>query len=64
MRDDGKSVGTDWRNFLRLAGLGVAAGGAAVVGGPGEAKAAETSETSDGYRETEHVKTYYKLARF
>jgi hypothetical protein len=54
----------DRRDFLKLATVGAVLGGAAIVAG-GKAKAAEP-ETSDsaGYRETDHVKTYYKLARF
>lgn len=56
------------RDFLKLAGLGAGAAGAAAVGlagpkseaaaGPADARAAA------GYRESEHVKKYYALARF
>lgn len=53
------------REFLKLAGIGAVTGGAALAMGQEAAKADEAlSETSAGYRETEHVKTYYKLARF
>ena len=53
------------REFLKLAGIGAVTGGAALAMGQEDAKADEAlSETSAGYRETEHVKTYYKLARF
>ena len=58
------------RDFLRLAGLGgVAAGAAALTGGTAEAgAAAATTERpgggETGYRETAHVKRFYELARF
>ena len=52
------------RDFLKLAGVGtLAAGAAAVAGKPAQADSAEQAGT-DGYRETRHVKTYYDLARF
>lgn len=54
----------DRRDFLKLAGLGTVLGGAAIATG-GTAEAAETvDETGGGYRETQHVKTYYQSARF
>ncbi len=53
------------RDFLKLAGLGTVAGGTALVSGVKPAEAAGLrADGSQGYRETEHVKTYYKLARF
>ena len=55
------------RDFFRKAGLGAGAAGAAAVGlasGTAQAKTADASERKSGYRESEHVKTYYKLARF
>ena len=49
-------------SVLKLTALGAAAG--TVVAG-GAAQASEVELVSDGdYRETEHVKTYYELARF
>ncbi len=52
------------REFLKLTGLGTLAGAAALAGGvPREAKAASPDTGSD-YRETEHVKKVYELARF
>lgn len=54
------------RNFLKTAGLGV---GAAVVAGAvlspksAEAKSAGEKKSGAGYQETEHIKTYYDLAR-
>jgi hypothetical protein len=56
--------GTDRRDFLKMAGLGTVAGGAALVVAKDEAKADEIGAAGQGYRETEHVSTYYKLARF
>lgn len=60
-----EKVKTDRRGFLKFAGLGSVAGGAALITG----KKAEAEETSvkgaaSGYRETDHVKTFYKTARF
>ncbi len=53
------------RDFLKQAGLVAGtAGVAAVVGTPGEAEATEAEATGRGYRETEHVRTYYELAKF
>lgn len=55
------------RAFLKGAGLtGVAAAGvAATTLSGGKAKAAPPqSGESVGYRETEHVMTYYELSRF
>jgi hypothetical protein len=53
------------RDFLKLAGLGVVSAGAVLVAAPEDGEAAEARpDGSVGYRESEHVKTYYKLARF
>ncbi len=53
------------RDFLRIAGIGTVAGGAALAVGAKPAEAVETrADGSLGYRETEHVKTFYKLAKF
>ena len=54
------------RDFLKVAGItGGAVGVAAVALASKSATAAapESGKTS-GYRETEHVKKYYELARF
>jgi len=59
-----KGAGTGRRDFLKLAGLGTLAGGAALATTGEKAEAAETGEKGAGYRETDHVRTYYKLARF
>jgi hypothetical protein len=61
--NDGKSL-TDRRNFLKLAGLGTVSGGVALVTGQSPAAAENKEHREDGlYQETEHVKTYYELAR-
>ena len=63
MKQDNQSP-TDRRSFLKLAGLGtvgtVAAAASTVTATAGELTPAKT----DGYRETEHVKRVYDLARF
>ena len=53
------------RGFLKL-GLGSVAAGAALAAGglaAGTAQAVEPAKT-DGYAETDHVRTYYKSAAF
>ena len=56
------------RHFFKKAGVGVGVAGIAALGLAGkDAKAADASadgKTAGAYRETEHVKTFYKLARF
>jgi hypothetical protein len=54
----------DRRSFMKLAGLGAA--GASIGLGATEAIAAEADAKQEhaGYRETEHVKAYYRMARF
>jgi nitrous oxide reductase len=54
------------REFLKAAGVtGAAAGVAAVtLSGTDANAAAPDSRKTSGYQETDHVKTYYELARF
>jgi nitrous oxide reductase len=53
------------RDFLKLAGIGAGVAGAAAVGRVvPQAKAAAPASAPTGYRESEQVKTYYRLARF
>lgn len=53
------------RSFLKLAGVGAVAGGAALVTGKSEAEARTTAdEPGRLYKENDHIKTYYDLARF
>ena len=56
---------SDRRDFLKLAGIGAVAGGAAALGGTKKAEAAAADAPAGrGYRETEHVKKFYSLSRF
>ncbi|MGH6925835.1 MAG: ubiquinol-cytochrome c reductase iron-sulfur subunit N-terminal domain-containing protein [Propylenella sp.] len=59
-----KGAETSRRDFLRIAGIGTVTGGAALAVGKPAAAAETRADGSLGYRETEHVKTYYKLAKF
>lgn len=55
----------DRRNFLKLAGVGAVTGGVALVGGKSVVEASTTAdETGRLYKESDHIKTYYNLARF
>lgn len=59
-----KSQAADRRDFLRLMSVGVVTGGAVLAQtGSAEATKVETAVPSDGYRETDHVRRYYELAR-
>ncbi len=59
------TTSTDRRDFLKLAAFGLAAGVAAGTTGEGEADAAgrDGGKPVAGYRETDHVRRYYDLAR-
>lgn len=61
-----KEKTADRRGFLKLAGASVVGGGAAAIATVAGTQdvAAETAEKGGLYRETEHVSTYYKLAKF
>ena len=64
MRQEQETKAAKRRDFLRLAGSGAAGGvavAASVVAPPVEA-ASEPAQGA-GYRETEHVRTAYELAR-
>jgi anaerobic selenocysteine-containing dehydrogenase len=53
------------REFLKLMGAGGAAAGAvAATVAPKKADAAQAAPDSKGYRESEHVMSYYKSAKF
>lgn len=55
----------DRRSFLKLAGAGAVTGGAVLVGGKGVAEASTTADEKGRlYKQTDHIKTYYALARF
>ncbi len=55
------------REFLKAAGLATGVLGAAAASltpKPAKAGAGGDGGKTSGYRETEHVRTYYRLARF
>ncbi len=57
----------DRRNVFRKVGLGAGALGVAAVGlsaSKAKAESAKSPSKGAGYRETDHVKKYYELARF
>jgi hypothetical protein len=62
-QDKKREAVADRRRFLKLAGTGVAAGGAALFAAEEKAEAAEAKAGSALYRETDHVRRYYELAR-
>ncbi|MCB2102461.1 MAG: twin-arginine translocation signal domain-containing protein [Rhodobacterales bacterium] len=68
MTDKTDKAAPSRRSFLKAAGLGAGAAGVAAVALKGtEAEAAAAPKdgtTRAGYRETEHVRKYYELARF
>lgn len=61
-----KRDGTDVarRDFLKVAGLTAVTGGALAATGESAEACAAHEKTQTSYKESEHVKTYYKLARF
>ena len=64
MSSDERRSGIHRRDFLFRTTSGVALGvAAAVTAAPGAAQAAEPTQDR-GYRETEHVRKAYALARF
>jgi hypothetical protein len=52
----------DRRSFLKLAGASAVTGGAALVTGEA-AQASEAKAKPSLYRETDHIRRYYELAR-
>lgn len=63
MSDRNEKSSADRREFLKLAGIGALTGGAAMAMGKNDAEALSDEAQTGQYRESEHVKTYYKLAR-
>ena len=61
MKQSKKEAVADRRSFLKLAGA--AAGGAALMTGEKKAQASEAKPKTGLYRETEHIRRYYELAR-
>jgi hypothetical protein len=66
MTDERKAADVDRRGFLKRAGAVAGVVGAAAIAGGHEAVAAtaDPQTSKAGYRETEHVRTYYELAKF
>lgn len=64
-RETERNPTTDRRSLLKLAGAGVVTSGAALVAGSTVAAAVPASPSRDGeiYRETDHVKRFYELAK-
>lgn len=64
-RETERKASTDRRSLLKLAGAGVVTSGAALVAGGTVAAAAPASPQREGeiYRETDHVKRFYELAK-
>ena len=54
----------DRRDFLKRSAVTVASAGAVVVAGKSASASDMEIPSSSGYRETEHVKAFYKSARF
>ena len=64
MKEERAQKAVKRRDFLKQASLVAGTAGAAVViASPKEALATEAEATARGYRETEHVLTYYELAK-
>jgi len=51
------------RDFLKMSAIGAAVTGTAMASGAASASEIQTV-SGEGYRETEHVKTFYETARF
>jgi hypothetical protein len=64
-KDKSDAAKVDRRSFLKQAGVVIGTAGTAAAAGSTEvlAKTDEPQGQAAGYRETEHVRTYYKLAR-
>lgn len=54
---------TSRRDLLKLAGLAVGVAGVAAAATPAKAAVPVERASDGGYRETEHVRKYYELAR-
>ena len=58
---------TDRRKFLMAAGLGSAGAAALAIGGRKAAKVAQAApqgeDAPSGYRETDHIRKYYKTTK-
>lgn len=59
-----KATSLDRRDFFRKVGAGAGVAAAAATATAAQAAPKEVSAKGSGYQETDHVKTFYKLARF
>ena len=65
MTDNKEKKGVeDRRDFLKKAALSVAAAGTAAVASKSASADAALDTSGPGYRVTDHVKAFYKSARF
>jgi len=65
MKDKKSTKTADRRDFLKLMGVGAVTGGSVLGAGMTSAEAADEHARQGGhYRETQHIKTYYDLAKF
>lgn len=63
MSKHSKTSAASRRDFLKKAAVAVGAAGAAAAASPAKAKTPAAREAGAGYRETDHVRKYYELAR-
>ncbi len=64
MSEKRQTAKADRRSFLKLVGVGALSGGAVLALDKSSAKASETPVKTTGYRETDHIRTYYESTRF
>ena len=65
MSEQGERPVAKRREFLKILGVGGAAGAAALAsGGTAPGEVSEPAQPETGYRETAHVRKYYETAKF
>lgn len=64
MSENRQKAKADRRGFLKLMGVGALSGGAMLALDKSKAEASETPVKTTGYRETDHIRTYYESTRF
>lgn len=64
MSQKSKEAGLDRRNFFKALGAGATAAVAPVAATPAAAVDPGKDETKSRYRETDHVKAYYRTNRY
>jgi hypothetical protein len=63
MSDQKSNHSTSRRELLKFAGLAAGVAGATAAAGTAEASVPAERAEDGGYRETDHVRKYYELAR-